>query len=706
MKLSLKFPLVQIIIIILFSLALWLTLFVFKEMSHYSEQNIILYELNYEIQILRDELNLITYRPQPPNASFYDLNGKVTKIETLIKQMEYFTGSSDSKIDSITFELNNFWDMLYSNELLPLLAEMRSLDPLAGYYTLSVYGMRGSLLEFQLSGSDQLYKTIEHILNQINKIYPQVDTDLVNLAKETAEKMDLEINNFSVTMIKNALLAMASMMMFSLILAWSLSHSIGLNMKRLDEAVNQVASGNFNFAVTSSSNDEFREIAVSFNTLTEMLWFRLDSLKDLMRDLGSAIENESSTDELYTLILELAIDSTGADSALIMLFDEEQKGLVMAKQLGYFPPPMEIPRSVRMKQESMANWLQTTTISLKDNILGEICARGSSLFIHDNTKQSVLSFNRDRDSFNFINSAIFLSLKTSEKQLGVIGLAKTKPNDYFNDLDFTYMKSYANFVTITLDNFDKYQELILKHEINREIEVAAEIQTTLLPARMPPMKISSIAAFSHAAKGVSGDYYDVFNLDSKRTAVIICDISGKGIPASLFMVMFRTVIRTLSKPEMNSSEILTAVNREISSNFQSGTFATASFLIIDHLNHNISYSNGAHHPLYIYRKAKENFVKFDTEGLPLGIDIRGTYGHKQIKINKGDYLFLFTDGLTEARNPKGEELGTGRLLKYASKYVDKSPERMNEMINELLVKFKGSADQHDDETFLSIKIDS
>jgi len=240
--------------------------------------------------------------------------------------------------------------------------------------------------------------------------------------------------------------------------------------------------------------------------------------------------------------------------------------------------------------------------------------------------------------------------------------------------------------------------------LNREIGVAAEIQKTLLPGRMPSMKAMQIGAYSDAAKGVSGDYYDVFPLDKQKIAVIICDVSGKGIPASLFMVMIRTVIRTVSSPTMNAAQILQTVNQQITGNFRTGTFATISLLIVDQKNYQISYANGAHHPLYLYRARTKKFLMFDADGLPLGIDIHAAFGHKKIKIEPKDYLLLFTDGLPEARNALGEELSTNRLLQQALKFIEKGPGQMKDGVRNYLKRFCKNTKQHDDETFMAIKV--
>ncbi|MDC7223602.1 MAG: SpoIIE family protein phosphatase [Spirochaetales bacterium] len=706
MKLSVRFPLYQFIMFFLFSLSLALGIFVFREMNRLSNQKILLDSFHSNVLILNDELDINLYKPQMPAAGYYNLSLQLNNIESIVNELKLNQEKSlrESNYKSRTDQLIKIWENASEYQINPLLEELRNLNPVTGYYSFTVYGLKGSLRARTNVGGDSFYNQLWYIINLYDRLQLKIEKNLIPLSESTALLVNSEIDNFSRNLMRNALVITIVMLSFSIILSIYLSHSIAENINRLDHAIAQVASGNFHYTMKTSGNDEFSEISQGFNTLTEMLWFRIDSLKDIMRDVGSAVEKDSTAEELYTLILELAIDSTGADSAILMLYNEDADALTMGHHLGYFPPPLSVPKNVRVKQENIIDWFNSTKVPMTGNILGDSCHRGSSFYIHDNEQQRVLPENIDRRSSSFISSAIVLSLNSAHKKIGVLGLAKTSVKSFFSDLDFTYMKSFANFVTITMDNFEKYQELVRKHEINREVEVAAEIQSTLLPSRMPPMKGTKISAFSHAAKGVSGDYYDVFSLDRNRTAVIICDVSGKGIPASLFMVMFRTVLRTVSTPTMNASQILTVVNREISGNFQSGTFATASLLIINHSNNTISFSNGAHHPLYLYRSNRKIFVKFDTEGLPLGIDTRGDYGHKQLKVEKNDYLFLFTDGLTEARNIKGEELGTGRLLKYASQYIDKTPERMKDLIEELLLNFEGEAGQHDDETFMAIRI--
>lgn len=124
-----------------------------------------------------------------------------------------------------------------------------------------------------------------------------------------------------------------------------------------------------------------------------------------------------------------------------------------------------------------------------------------------------------------------------------------------------------------------YQELVNKSELYREIKIAADIQSNLLPVRIPESKVFEVSAYSHAAKGVSGDYYDVFRLSGDKIAVLICDVVGKGVPAALLMVMIRTIIRLVSSSKRNAEQILTILNKGITNRVEVDQFATMSIII-------------------------------------------------------------------------------------------------------------------------------
>ena len=239
-------------------------------------------------------------------------------------------------------------------------------------------------------------------------------------------------------------------------------------------------------------------------------------MKDMMRDIGGSTGEGSSLSDLEEFMLELAIDNTGASAGLLMSVDEGM--LLLNKVQGYFPPPMALPPMVASKREYVIEWFASHRVAPGEGVLGQILNSGESRFVRDN-HEGELPDNADTDSDLFINSAIFIPLNISGHTFGILALALTDEKAQFTDLDYSYMQSYGEFIALTMDNMQKYLELVKSHQINREIEVAADIQKTLLPEKMPILQGAEVAAFSDAAKGVSGDYYDVFDLGSGKTAL-------------------------------------------------------------------------------------------------------------------------------------------------------------------------------------------
>jgi len=716
MKITKKLPLVQVILTVIFVIAIFLISYFHHHSGRLKMIQVDIQYLNEDVNLLKEDMELLPIKNRDYYDQYQDLINRETSISTQLESLSELLTIYERLYPQLlaSFRINetNWNNLLGGFEDTPntsLSMLQKSLSDL-GYigilytYTDDVLGLRESLHVLDKGQYADIIEMIENTLTlneDLLKILNSTVIESLNqFSEQTTELTESLLRQMRIWSFLIAMLLFGTGILIGLFLASNISR----NLTILDKSIGQVASGNIHFSLTMEGKDEFREIGDNFNNLTNTLWFRLDSLKDLMRDLGSSVEDNTDQQTLLETVLELSIDSTTAESGIIMLYNEESNHLQLAAMLGDFPPPVKVPGSVMMNENYLKEWFQRYQMKMGETLIGESAQRKTYFFVKDNMQQGLFPNNRKPESSLFISSAIILPLMNQDTILGVLVLSKNTPNSLFTELDYTFMKSYARFVTITLDNFTKYQEVVHKHELNKEIDVAAEIQKTLLPGRMPRMKTLQIGAYSDAAKGVSGDYYDVFPLDKNKMAIIICDVSGKGIPASLFMVMIRTVIRTVSSPSMNAAQILKLVNQQITGNFRTGTFATISLLVVDQKNYQISYANGAHHPLYLYRASTGKYLKFDADGLPLGIDIHATFGHKKIHIEPKDYLLLFTDGLPEARNALGEELSTNRLLHQALNYVEKGPGQMKDGIRSYLKRFCKNTKQHDDETFVAVKI--
>ena len=209
---------------------------------------------------------------------------------------------------------------------------------------------------------------------------------------------------------------------------------------------------------------------------------------------------------------------------------------------------------------------------------------------------------------------------------------------------------------------DMAAELRAKQQRHEEMIAAAAIQQSILPAPLPrtgPSAAVDLHAEMHAAREIGGDFYDYFMLDDEHLALTIADVAGKGIPAALFMAVSRTIMRSVSGIADMTARIAEA-NRLLSAENAASMFVTMFHGVLDLTTGTLLYCNAGHNPPYLLR-AGGGFDSLKTTGIAFGLDAELSYRIGQSMLRPGDALFLFTDGITEALNPAGEEFGTDRL---------------------------------------------
>ena len=206
-----------------------------------------------------------------------------------------------------------------------------------------------------------------------------------------------------------------------------------------------------------------------------------------------------------------------------------------------------------------------------------------------------------------------------------------------------------------------------REKMAKEIEVASEIQKTLLPHKLPEIENIEIETFYRAASIVGGDLYDVFKISEEKYCLVVADVSGKGVPASLVMSMLRTVIQIYAAPEISPKDILVHVNDYLKVNIPPGMFVTVFMVIYDSVQQKISYVSAGHNPMLYFDSAKDEIQQLNPKGMPLGLPTRDKDKFANIlieeskKLNDGDCFFIFTDGVTEAADREGKQFGIEQL---------------------------------------------
>jgi phosphoserine phosphatase RsbU/P len=301
-----------------------------------------------------------------------------------------------------------------------------------------------------------------------------------------------------------------------------------------------------------------------------------------------------------------------------------------------------------------------------------------------------------------------LYLKQQAIEIGSVNLGKRielHTGDELEELAETF-----NRMTQDLKNYivNLGETVAAKEKIERELGVAYEIQTSMLPSIFPPFPQCpdvDIFAIMDPAKEVGGDLYDFFMVDDRYLYFCIGDVSGKGVPAALFMAITKTLLAHEAARTPDPSEIFMNVNNAIEKDNDACMFATAFCGMMDAKTGEIKYSNAGHNPPLIYREDL-GFSFLDPEkGIPLGVCFMqdGVCKREELLLGRGDILFMYSDGVTEAMNEDGEMFGEARLLEELNNIADLPLTEMLHQVREALRVHAGFEPQSDDISMLALK---
>ncbi len=258
--------------------------------------------------------------------------------------------------------------------------------------------------------------------------------------------------------------------------------------------------------------------------------------------------------------------------------------------------------------------------------------------------------------------------------------------------------------------FREAQENVVEQErLQKEMQVAQEIQHSLLPRRVPTISGYDIGSLYRAAKEVGGDYYDFVHVDEDTVGVVVADVSGKGVPGSLVMTMIRTALRMEARGNHSAAEVMARMNDFVTEDMKKGMFVTIFYVILDSKNRIISYSSAGHNPMILYRAESDETFFLNPRGFPVGISLpddslfRRSIDVEKIKLKKDDMLVIYTDGVTEAMNEERDQYGEDRLLNLIKKHGRLTPTEFIEKLSEDVKQFTGGYPQNDDITVVAIK---
>ena len=253
---------------------------------------------------------------------------------------------------------------------------------------------------------------------------------------------------------------------------------------------------------------------------------------------------------------------------------------------------------------------------------------------------------------------------------------------------------------IGIDDIRKQSDMRKEHiGIEKEMSNARGIQQGLLITDFPCKPYCEVSSSMSAAKEVGGDFYDCFRVGDDRLAFIMADVSGKGLPAALFMATSLTLIRSNVQAGGDLDKAMEKANRELSANNSMKYFVTVWIGVLDLRTGDMTFVNAGHNPPFIRRDGRFEMLRSQPDFV-FGRKKRTTYNRQHIKLNPGDGLFLYTDGVTEATRSDGSMFGVERLEKALASAGDRSPEEILDKVKSDVADFVGETDQSDDMTMM------
>jgi len=478
---------------------------------------------------------------------------------------------------------------------------------------------------------------------------------------------------------------------------------ISARIGMVDDAVQVLTRGDFSKNLIIKSGDEFEELADHYNTFKGELWKKLDSILEFMLQIGESISEGVDINSALQHVLDSFIKNTSADAGAVFMVDEDQQFIDLIALNGFFPCPFTIPLESRGTKEAQTEYLRKHPITIGKTVIGQSIKSGNGVYLKEAGRDEMFSQNSVKGSVQYIHSIAVIPLIISKRVLGAVALVRTTEDMAFTDMEFTNMKTFGDYAALTIDNMYNFTEAVQRREMERELRIASDIQKNLLPKKIPEVKGLSIGVHTEAARAMSGDYYDIYRLDKKRIALVICDVVGKGVPASLLMVMIRTVIRFVSSPKRGAEDILNVLNKGLTRRIGTDQYATLSVTVIDEESGKVDFSNAGHSPLLYFNKKEGSFIPVDTRGLPVGVEAEEVYVNKSILLEKDDILVLYTDGLPETKGSDGALYSIEKLEKLIIDNKEKTVEKIVEIIENDINLFKGSQDLIDDQTLIVVK---
>lgn len=418
------------------------------------------------------------------------------------------------------------------------------------------------------------------------------------------------------------------------------------------------------------------------NAETARLELKISRLSTLI-EVNGIISSSLNLDQILENVMTISKQVMNADASSLMLIDEKTGELVYQVALG------EVGE--KLKQEFR--------LKMGQGIAGTVAEEGKALLIEDVYAHPKFFRGHDEATGYRTKSMIAVPLKVGERITGVAQVINRLDGKPFDSDDLELFTALCSMAAIAIENAKMHRSLMEKQRLVKDMEFARTVQESFLPQQAPEVQSYQFSAHYTPAQEVGGDFYDFIRLDRGRTGIVIGDVSGKGVPAALYMAKLGSDLRTLAFTEGDPAAALTKLNVLLAERSRRGMFATLLYIELEGGTGRLIMANAGHLPPLI-KKADGSVTKLPTAGsAPLGILPTLSFTRQVASLEPGDTVVLYTDGVIEAMNAREELYGYERLESLIA-VSPADPDAMKTAIVEDVNRFTGLSPQHDDMTLV------
>jgi sigma-B regulation protein RsbU (phosphoserine phosphatase) len=436
-------------------------------------------------------------------------------------------------------------------------------------------------------------------------------------------------------------------------------------------------------------SDNLKNILLNFRLKSELSKSarqaqQMISEMSALHEITRAFESSQNLDLLLKYILEKCMNMMNAEAASLMLVVENGKELEFKITLG--------PKSEEVKP---------FRLPMGKGISGWVAQNSEAILIPDAYADERFDPSFDKRSGFVTKSILCVPMIYKSKVIGVVTVLNRLDSKPFSENDKDILTSFSSQAALSIENAKLLQAVIEKERLDKELQVASEIQRLLIPQNIPNAPGLDISATYIPCKEVSGDFYDIIKLDEQRYIFIVADVSGKGIPGAMVVSTMQATLAAYLEYSNDLLSIIDKLNERIIKNTTSDRYITFFIGLYSSADSSLKYINAGHNPPLLINNKNET-LKLHKGGIFIGY-MPWQYESDTVTLNKDSILIMYTDGLVEAMNDAEEEFGEQRLIEIMRQHKGLDSKALQDKIIQAVNAHLGSNKLEDDFTLIVIK---